>query len=144
MGPSLALASGPGHGTTTRSDRVRTVVWVKKSATDSGPCTYAALDLQNLLDRQRLVLLAALSRSSRNVSLTIQAFAIAQIKTTCLALPFSISGPSNRSDDGKRNALLKRRAGGNGGGAEAEGAGGGFQWDADSQLYYHARFPALT
>nr|CAB3504408.1 unnamed protein product [Digitaria exilis] len=27
---------------------------------------------------------------------------------------------------------------GNGGGAEAEGAGGGFQWDADSQLYYHA------
>jgi hypothetical protein len=30
------------------------------------------------------------------------------------------------------------------GGDTAEGAGAGFQWDADSQLYYHARsLPAL-
>ena len=32
--------------------------------------------------------------------------------------------------------------GGSGGAGDdaAEGAGAGFEWDADSQLYYHARY----
>ena len=33
---------------------------------------------------------------------------------------------------------------GGGGDAAAEGAGAGFEWDADSRLYYHARFTACA
>ncbi|KAG2586752.1 hypothetical protein PVAP13_5NG075100 [Panicum virgatum] len=54
------------------------------------------------------------------------------------------SGPSNRSDGGSgaagRPYHVRRTAAmeGSGGGAAAEGAGAGFEWDADSQLYHHA------
>ena len=30
------------------------------------------------------------------------------------------------------------------GGVPVKGSGAGFEWDADSQLYYHARFPFVS
>lgn len=60
------------------------------------------------------------------------------------ATPTASQSPEALELEAARGGAVRRAAAmdGTGGNAEAEGGGshgGGFEWDADSQLYYHAR-----